>query len=153
MLAGFFCPRLPARAADGTPAAPVVPKMGAVVVDLSNNKVVISAGEREGVADGAVFRITRNGEEVAQVKVFETSFATSHARVITGGPAAQLRLNDRAEVAEMPAPRARSGFKFPWAILVGAGVVALVVMGAVREKGEGTSSATTTGGVADIKLN
>ncbi|HOJ23397.1 MAG TPA: hypothetical protein PLU39_15050 [Armatimonadota bacterium] len=153
MLAGTLCPRLPAWAADKPASDSVVARMGAAVVDLSNNKVVLSAGERDGVVNGTIFRIMRHGEEIAQVKVFETSFATSNARVIRAGQGAALRVNDRAEVLEIPVPRKRSGFRFPWAALVGAGIVALVVMGAVRDKGDGPSTGSPTGGVAEINLN
>ena len=152
MLAGVLCPRGGARAADSpAPAANGVPKANAVVLSTTGSDLVtLSAGERDGVTPGTEFRILRGTEEVARVSVIETTLATAKAKVISGLPASQLRSNDRAEMVGAPAPTPRKAGKFPWAVLVGAGIVALVVLGATRSKGSPTGS---TGGSADVNVH
>ena len=80
--------------------------------------------------------------------------AAIHSAAVTarraGLPASQLRSNDRAEMVGAPAPTPRKAGKFPWAVLVGAGIVALVVLGATRSKGSSTGS---TGGSADVNVH
>ena len=93
MLAGILCPRMPAWAADAPASETALVRMGAAVVDLANNKVVLSAGERD--RGWNIFRIMRHGEEIAQVKCLRPPRHFQRARV-RGGAQAQLRLNDRA---------------------------------------------------------
>lgn len=149
MLAGVLWPRVPARAADAGAAAPAATlTSGVVVLDATADFITLSAGEKQGVTPGTLFRIVRNGEEVSRVKVTEVSFATARAQVVSGLPAGQLRVNDRAEMVGTPAPKARARGHFPWLALVGAGVVALVVLGATHDK----KSAAASAGSADISI-
>lgn len=133
--------------ADGAAAAaqPTV-----LVLGVARDLVSLSAGERDGITKGTEFRILREGAEVARVRVVDVSFVTSRAKVVSGLAAQQLRPNDRGEMIGTPPPP-RRGARFPWAALVGAGVLALVVIGAVRQKGEGAPQ--TAGGVADIQIH
>ncbi|MBI3947741.1 MAG: hypothetical protein HY321_17610 [Armatimonadetes bacterium] len=150
VLAGVLCPHVPARAAEA-PAAAEGPSRGSVaVLDTTGNRVVLSAGEREGITRGTEFRIVREGQEVARVVIDEVFIATSRGRVVSGLPAARLRTNDRAElIGTPPPPRQRAG-KFPWGILVGAGIVTLVVLGLTRDDDDGTGLSGQ--GAADVTI-
>lgn len=150
LLAGMLCPRVAARAAAAeTTAAPTAPGAGSVVVlDTTADQVVLSVGEREGITPGTEFRVVRGQQEVARVRVTEVFPGTARARVVSGLPAGQLRLNDRAEMIGAPPQPPRRGGKFPWGVVVGAGILTLVVIGLARD-----SDGSTAGvGVADVTV-
>ncbi|MDH7569316.1 MAG: hypothetical protein QHJ73_06990 [Armatimonadota bacterium] len=156
LVTGVALPHTPVRAGEAPAAAPAVapetplPLVGDVVVlDASNDRVVLSAGEKQGIRRGAEFRIVRAGEEVARVSVVEVFLATSRARVISGLPATQLRANDRAELVAMPPAPKHGGWKFPWATVIGAGIVTLVAIGLARDGGARTEP---TSGAADVTI-
>ncbi|NLC58878.1 MAG: hypothetical protein GX774_18745 [Armatimonadetes bacterium] len=150
MLAGALCPRRLAWGAEAAAPAGAAASTGVIVLDASGDRVSLSAVKSAGITRGTEFRVLRQGQELARVRVTEVLPAISRARVVSGLPASDLRPNDRAEMIGT-APRERKGIKFPWAALVGAGVLALVVLGSVRDKGEGAAPAS--GGVADVKIN
>lgn len=121
LIAGIFCPGAPARAADTA-----VPTRTGAVLSAHGNKVTLSVGEVDHITPGTVFRVLRNDQEVARLRVVETDLATSRATVISGLAYDQLLYTDRVEMVGSPAPLPAKGIKFPWRIVVGVGILALV---------------------------
>lgn len=148
--ASILCSSLPLQAAEPQPAGVSGTLASIAVLDTTGGRVVLSAGERDGIARGAEFRIVRQGQEVARVVIDEVFAATARGKVVSGLPPSQLRVNDRAELIQTPPPRPERVSKFPWTMLVGAGILALVVMSITRA--EKKEVPLETQGIADVTI-
>jgi aspartate/methionine/tyrosine aminotransferase len=111
----------------------VNPTPDVIVLNVEpDNTVLLSAGTRDGVTKGTQFRILRGTEEVARVVVTEPSYAVSTTGIVSGGTVNPVRAGDRAVMIGQPAPAAPEARKTFWGMVVGAAIIALVVIGSTR---------------------